>query len=384
MEQDGATSSVITVALAAWVTGLGGAGVVVALAGPGRTGRRSLAIVFVLLTLLATPPLLAAFARSLFPVLLPWLLPVLLVTPAEFQALVEARVEPTPPPLRRRHLFVPGLGLLTTLGYMVLPEAHRRIMLVEGELPPGTGPAGLALATFVLVLAWPVLSGVHVVAILRLLTRYRSRLRDRFSTIDRRMEMRWVEVVMAGIALLWSSAAAALLTDNLSSGPALAGEILLLMTGLLLLLLIGFSAEGQAMIPGHGGAPADAEPEDPDPRKYARSALTPDHALRLAARIRRATNEDGLHLDPNLSLAKLSRHVRAAPNLVSQTLNDTMGRTFFDHVNDQRIETAMGWLKTTDRSVLDIALAAGFNSRSTFYKAFRARTGQTPQDYRAR
>ena len=187
---------------------------------------------------------------------------------------------------------------------------------------------------------------------------------------------------MSLVALVWILATAALLTDNLASAPPRAGEIMLLMTGALLLLLVGFSLRERPVEPVNVEPVGSSELETSDPRKYARSALTQEDAQRLAERIRRAMKEDTLHLDSNLSLAKLSRSVRAAPNLVSQTLNDTLGRTFFDYVNDQRIDTAMAWLKETDMSVLDIAIAAGFNSRSTFYKAFRARTGRTPQDYR--
>ena len=377
---DGGSIAAMAV-LAAWVAGLGVAGVTVALTGPVKAGRIPLAAVFLVLTLLASPPLLAAFARPLVPLLMPWLLPVLLAAPAIFHAFVLARVSDQPgDPSPRRHLVLPGLGVLTALGYMVLPEAQLRIMLVDGDLPPGAAPAMLALTTFALVLAWPVAPGPYVVPIVRLLARHRARLRDRFSTIDR-MEMRWVEGFMGLVALLWLCAAGALLTDNLSSSPGPAGELMLLMTGALLLLLIGFSPRAPL-------EPVDAEPVDdpgpgtPGPPKYARSALTREHALRLADRIGRAMREDDLHLDPNLSLTRLSRRVGAAPNLVSQTLNDTLGRTFFDYVNDQRIDTAMGWLKDTEMSVLEIAIAAGFNSRSTFYKAFRARTGQTPQDYR--
>ncbi|MFN3816260.1 helix-turn-helix transcriptional regulator [Brevundimonas sp.] len=371
------------VALAAWVAGLGVAGVAVALTGPVRAGRIALAAVFVVLTLLATPPLLAAFARPLVPLLTPWLLPVLLAAPAAFHAFVLARAAdlPVAPPIRRRHLVLPTLGVLTALGYMALSDAQRRILFVEGDLPPGAAPAILALATFALVLAWPAVAGVYVVSIVRLMARYRARLKHRFSNIDR-MEMRWVEGFMGVVALLWLCAAAALLTDNLSSTPAPAGEIMLVMTGVLLLLLIGFSLDGRTVAPMDAGPVGGPEPGTPGPRKYARSALTRDHAERLAERIGRAMREDELHLDPNLSLTRLSRRVGAAPNMVSQTLNDTLGRTFFDYVNDQRIDTAMGWLKETEMSVLDIAIAAGFNSRSTFYKAFRARTGQTPQDYR--
>lgn len=383
MEGVGTTSSVTMIALAAWVIGLGGAGVVVALAGPTRAGRMPLAAVFILLTLLATPAPLAVFARPLFPVLLPWLLPVLMAAPAMFHAFVQARVgdQTSGWPSRRRHLILPVLGVLTAIGYLALPDTQRSAMLVEGYLPPGAAPAILALATFALVLAWPVVSGVYVVAVMRLLTRHRARLRDRFSNIDQ-LEMRWVEGFMGLVALLWVSATVALLADNLSSVPVRPGEIMLLMTGALLLLLIGFSLRSPVVERIDAGSDADPDLEQSGPRKYARSALTQDHALRLAERIRRAMSEESLHLDPNLSLAKLARCVGAAPNLVSQTLNDTLERTFFDYVNDRRIETAKGWLKATDMSVLEIAIAAGFNSRSTFYKAFWARTGQTPQAYR--
>lgn len=383
MGDDGSTTSAAMVALAAGVVGLGGAGVAVALAGPVKAGRILLAAVFVLLTLLATPPLLASFAGALGPVFLPWLLPVLLAAPATFHAFVQARVsdQPAERPSPRRHLVLPTLGVLTALGYLVLPSDPRRIMLVEGELPAGPAPATLAMATFILVLVWPVISGVYVVAILRLLTRHRAMLRERFSNIDR-MEMRWVEVFMGLIGLLWVSTAASLVAGNLFSAPARAGEIMLLMTVALLLLLIGASLRGRVADPIDAGPDGDPGLEPSGQRKYARSALTRDHAQRLAERLGRAMREDRLHLDPNLSLTKLARHVGAAPNLVSQTLNETLERTFFDYVNDQRIDTAKGWLKETDMSVLDIAIAAGFNSRSTFYKAFRARGGRTPQDYR--
>ncbi len=370
------------VPLAAGIAGLGVAGVVVALTGPVKAGRIALAAVFMMLTLLATRPLLAAFAGPLIPLVTPWLLPVLLAAPATFHAFVLARAadRPVRPPITRLHLVLPGLGGLTALGYMGLTASQRTTMVVEGDLPPGAAPAMLALAAFALVLAWPVVSGLYAVAIVRLLARHRARLRDRFSNIDR-MEMRWVEGFMGLVALVWMWAAGALLTDNLGAAPPRAGEIMLWATGALLLLLIGFSLSGRPVEIVNDES-ADPGAGSPQPPKYARSALSREHAQRLAERIGRAMQAEELHLDPNLSLTRLSRRVGATPNLVSQTLNDTLGRTFFDYVNDRRIDAAIGWLRETDRSVLDIAIAAGFNSRSTFYKAFKARTGLTPQDYR--
>ena len=48
-----------------------------------------------------------------------------------------------------------------------------------------------------------------------------------------------------------------------------------------------------------------------------------------------------------------------------------------------RLERAASRLLTTDDSVLDVALGAGFNSHEVFTRAFRRRFGRTPAAYRA-
>ena len=76
----------------------------------------------------------------------------------------------------------------------------------------------------------------------------------------------------------------------------------------------------------------------------------------LAARIEKSMMQDALYLDPNLSLQKLSRYVGALPNHISQTLNDQIGSTFFDYVAHWRIEASKLLLKSSDASVLTVAL----------------------------
>jgi AraC-like DNA-binding protein len=117
--------------------------------------------------------------------------------------------------------------------------------------------------------------------------------------------------------------------------------------------------------------------------KYRKSALEPEHAARIAARIEAIMAKDALYLDPNLSLPRLAKAIAVPANLVSQVLNQTLDTTFFDYVNRCRIEASLPRILAGEETVLTIALDVGFNARSTFYTAFKAATGQTPRDWRA-
>nr|WP_225740861.1 MULTISPECIES: AraC family transcriptional regulator [Pseudoalteromonas] len=92
--------------------------------------------------------------------------------------------------------------------------------------------------------------------------------------------------------------------------------------------------------------------------------------------------DQALFLDPNLTLQKLAQATGVSPNYLSQTLNETLGVSFFDFVNQWRIEASKSHLLSSKSSVLNIALEVGFNARSSFYKAFKKETGMTPKAFR--
>jgi AraC-like DNA-binding protein len=73
--------------------------------------------------------------------------------------------------------------------------------------------------------------------------------------------------------------------------------------------------------------------------------------------------EQWLHLSPALNLPSLSACLGERPQYISQTLSQRLHTTFFDFINQARIEEAQRMLVDTDLSVLDIALACGFKSR---------------------
>jgi AraC-like DNA-binding protein len=66
-------------------------------------------------------------------------------------------------------------------------------------------------------------------------------------------------------------------------------------------------------------------------------------------------------------------------------LNRSLGQSFHKFLNSHRIAEARQLLKA-DRasSALSIGYHVGFNSKSTFYAAFKQAVGMSPSEYRKR
>lgn len=129
---------------------------------------------------------------------------------------------------------------------------------------------------------------------------------------------------------------------------------------------------------------APAEEEGPAAAaKYSRSSL--DGPAR--ARIQRKLQDEMLTAqrfrDQRLTLRGLCQHMKESPHYVSQVINQDLDANFYDFVNSHRIESAKQALAAEPgKTVLEIALEVGFNSKSTFNAAFRRHTGMTPTEYR--
>jgi AraC-like DNA-binding protein len=116
--------------------------------------------------------------------------------------------------------------------------------------------------------------------------------------------------------------------------------------------------------------------------KYAKSSLDEPTRARILRKVTESA-ASGLHLDSRLTLRMLCLHIRENPHYVSQVLNQDLGINFYDLINRQRIESAKAALAAfPEKTVLDIALEVGFNSKSTFNTAFRQHAGMTPTEFR--
>ncbi|CAI8880425.1 AraC family transcriptional regulator [Chryseobacterium sp. IT-36CA2] len=89
------------------------------------------------------------------------------------------------------------------------------------------------------------------------------------------------------------------------------------------------------------------------------------------------------YLDDKLTLQKLAELIGMQEKQLSVLINKHTGKHFFDFINEFRINKAKNLLKDHPQlTVLEVLYEVGFNSKSSFYTAFKKETGVTPTDYR--
>jgi len=90
------------------------------------------------------------------------------------------------------------------------------------------------------------------------------------------------------------------------------------------------------------------------------------------------------YLDPNINLTKFSSDLKACSHNISLTINCKFEMNFFDLINSYRIEFAKDRLLSFDKNKLTIesvGTASGFNSTSSFYRAFKKHASCTPTEF---
>ncbi|CCN47359.1 membrane hypothetical protein [Vibrio nigripulchritudo MADA3029] len=88
--------------------------------------------------------------------------------------------------------------------------------------------------------------------------------------------------------------------------------------------------------------------------------------------------------DPDLSLQSLADRLGVKSYLLSQVLNQHMGVKFYELVNRRRVNYVCELMKNQPhKPILDLALEAGFNSKSTFNAAFKKYQDKTPTQFKA-
>ncbi|MEG1504958.1 MAG: AraC family transcriptional regulator [Lachnospiraceae bacterium] len=88
------------------------------------------------------------------------------------------------------------------------------------------------------------------------------------------------------------------------------------------------------------------------------------------------------HFNTPLTLEDVASQVHLHPSYFSTMFKQSTGSTFKEYLNMVRIEESKRLLSNTDFSIIDIAVAIGFEDQSYFSKVFKKYTGLTPKQFR--
>lgn len=224
----------------------------------------------------------------------------------------------------------------------------------------------------------------------RVLRRYRSRLEENFSTLDR-INLRWLRNVLLGAMAIWVIAIAHFVVNSfgvkvLDTTTSPASMVLVVFV-----YAIGYLGLRQpevfwpAVEDGSIRSPAEESPS-PGSAKYRKSGLGSDRAEALQQSLVSWMDEHEPYDDPGLTLHQLAEQLSVSPHNLSEVINSHLGKSFHDFVNEYRVEAAKRRLRDpglSHHSILAIALDSGFRSKSTFNKIFKRFTGVTPSEFRA-
>jgi AraC-like DNA-binding protein len=304
------------------------------------------------------------------------------------------------------HTIPAGLVIAFLLPFYALPAADKLPVIAAdlSERDSINSPA-LLLAAAQMLAYWG--------ASLWTLRRYSRALRDRFSSLEHR-EFRWLSAMLVVNLLMWCC-----WLIGLSTRQAWAAwfDLVAVPAGLYLLAILGLRqpavfaereakewAEAEESRTSSAGsaddsqvavvsAPVNENPPasgittagDAEPPRYRRSGLDRARVPKLMAALDELMAHEKPWLENNLTLPQLAERAGLSPHHLSQLLNETRSETFFDFVNTRRVAEVQRCLKDPayrDQSLLEIALASGFNSKGAFNTAFRRHAGMTPTEFR--
>lgn len=121
-----------------------------------------------------------------------------------------------------------------------------------------------------------------------------------------------------------------------------------------------------------------------EPQKYRSSTLTPQQQEATMQKLIQIMDKEKPFLRPDFSLPDLAQQLATSVHILSQVINEGLGKNFFEMTAEYRVNEAKRLLKEQPNvKVEEIAEQVGYNSKSSLNNSFKKITGMTPSEFRA-
>ncbi len=122
-----------------------------------------------------------------------------------------------------------------------------------------------------------------------------------------------------------------------------------------------------------------------NPPKYSKSSLPATVTSELLTTLTAHLKTNKPYLREEISLREMARDLNHSPNVLSQVINQGLGKNFKDLINEYRLAEVKR--KLTDpsedhKTILSLAYESGFSSKASFHRIFKRNEGITPSQYK--
>lgn len=287
--------------------------------------------------------------------------------------------------------FLPMLiGIVLLLPFFLI-EGSEKLAFTEtlrkgGSLDTDTTHGFITQLGFILFMLGTVVQlGLYLFYSIWKLITHSKTIRNEFSDIDK-INLAWLRNLLVGLSCIYLLYLADQFFPDLM-GMNILGD-LVTVVAVILIYTMGYLGLRQPEVFTKAVVSqkvATEENDDSTEEKYSRSGLDKETSLVFLNELTGHMETNKPHLEGELVLPQLAEQLDISANYLSQVINEQLNVNFYDFVNGYRVEEAKRLIRATAKektNILTIALDSGFNSKSTFYTAFKKATSMTPTQYR--
>lgn len=116
---------------------------------------------------------------------------------------------------------------------------------------------------------------------------------------------------------------------------------------------------------------------------YSILPLTDDEITEIMNQVENLIKNQKLYILKGLKLEQVAKKLHIPLKKISASINKTTGEDFSNYLNAVRVDEAIKLIKqkSGNLKIEEIYLEVGYHTRSTFNRAFKAKTGFTPSEY---
>ncbi len=235
------------------------------------------------------------------------------------------------------------------------------------------------LAEFLLNFSLPVYSVYSIM----LLSKHSKQIKNTFSFTEK-IDLKWLRIIL----YLFVSISVIMLFTNLISDvfpiiSFLTGDSYIFAALTIAIFFIGYYGIKQKAI--YPTTSKHKEETTHTKNSYQKSGLKSSSYEHYLQKLNRLLETEKIYLNARLTLKELADEMQMTENNLSQLINEGLNKTFYQLINEHRVEHFKRSISKSEfqhLSILGVALESGFNSKSSFNSIFKQHTGLTPSQFK--